>query len=555
MATSMSIRPSESRDPFTRVQWMWNSNENPFSECERDGWRPYSDIENIIIEEAFLAGETLVNFDDYDIDLEHKVQISNLDSDKQRQIKRVKCGKDDKHLREKRFLPNPVAPDRPFGDRYGFIPPFIKETVKHLKLTKDQLPSKNETIVPEIVEKAALGIIEEGKNIRKRTQAERIAKKLRETKASGMKDVWACCAEIYSWQTFVFKKLNEAMRFIGSRQHEEVWRSKIGTLGPFCLLLWDNPFNSKMVEPGTILYRGAQLSGDLITLFIDDCLKDPRPWHSFQAFTSCTRNRDVAVMFGNVLFIMEARIAFTADIQSYSAHSEEEEELLFPGVSFTINRVEFDEIDNKPLIYIVLQQRRDRTDQHHLNPNSTKSAQQKTLKLTSCPPNNRFHPTDADTGTNNNYHFTARASNPNLTEPARQKTLKLTSCPPNDRFRPAVADTGINNNYHFTARVFNPLPDRCPDPDEVLANTNDLKQFLAAFVARCQYDLFREFAAYNGVNVDNIRGVADDVILDRRGNAYFGDSDPVSFGTADVHVDPDDVYFDRAGYDRDWNED
>jgi len=114
-----------------------------------------------------------------------------------------------------------------------------------------------------------------------------------------------------------------------------------------------------MIKPGTILYRGTQLPDDLITLFKNDCSKDPRPWHSFQAFTSCTRDREVATMYGNVLFIMETRIAFTANIQLYSNYRDEEEELLLPGVSFTVDRVEFDNNENKCLIYTILQQRRD----------------------------------------------------------------------------------------------------------------------------------------------------------------------------------------------------
>ncbi|CAF1496383.1 unnamed protein product [Rotaria sordida] len=54
-------------------------------------------------------------------------------------------------------MPNPVAPKRPYGGLYGYISPFIKAVVEDFKLTKDQLPSKNEAIVPMIVEKAALG--------------------------------------------------------------------------------------------------------------------------------------------------------------------------------------------------------------------------------------------------------------------------------------------------------------------------------------------------------------------------------------------------------------
>ncbi|CAF3503888.1 unnamed protein product, partial [Rotaria sp. Silwood2] len=151
--------------------------------------------------------------------------------------------------------------------------------------------------------------------------------------------------------------MNEIMRLIGSEAHEQVWRSKVRTLGPFCLLLWDNPFSSKLARPGTILYRGATMSGDLITSFKNSCSKDPKPWHSFQAFTSCTRNPDIAEQFGNVLFIMKIRLAFTVDLSELSKYSHEEEELLLPGVSFTIDRVAFHKDKNKYLIYLTLQQR------------------------------------------------------------------------------------------------------------------------------------------------------------------------------------------------------
>ena len=155
---------------------------------------------------------------------------------------------------------------RPYGGLYGFISPFIQAVVKDLNLKKDRLPSKNKTIVPMIVEKAALGIIEEGKKIGKQREAEEIANQLIEKKNAGMEEVWRCCAYLYSLKSFLYKKLNETMRLIGSEEHEQIWRSKIRTFGPFCLLLWDNPFNSKIITSETKLYRGAQLSDDLINL-------------------------------------------------------------------------------------------------------------------------------------------------------------------------------------------------------------------------------------------------------------------------------------------------
>jgi hypothetical protein len=353
----MGNAETSSSDPSTGVQWMWCSSADPFSKSEPDDWHLYSDVENMIIEEASIAGKTHAMLDDYHIDLKRKVQISNNDTNKQRPVKRVLCNREDKCLREERFMSNPVAPDRPFGDQYGFISPFIKEIVKNLNLTKKQLPSKDETVVPMVVEKAALGIIEEGKMIGKQREAEKIAKHLMTKKKAGMKELWKCCAYLYSLESFLYKKLNEVMRLIGSKDHEEVWRSKVGTLGPFCLLLWDNPFSRKLTKPGTTLYRGAELSDDFIALFKKDCSKNQKSWHSFQAFTSCTRNSSVAERFGNVLFIMKVRLAFSVDLSQLSKYPEEAEELLFPGVSFAIDKVESDKNKNKHLIYLTLHQR------------------------------------------------------------------------------------------------------------------------------------------------------------------------------------------------------
>ncbi|CAF3133320.1 unnamed protein product [Rotaria sp. Silwood2] len=354
--TSTDGKASTISSCYRRIQWTWNSSADPFSKSQPVEWYPYSDIENEIIEEAFTAGKAHTMLDDYHIDFEHNLQISNNDRKRQRPIKRMEYNGYEKRVRSERFLPNPIAPRRPYGGVYGFISPFLKEVAKDLHLTKNKLPSKNPDIVSMIVEKAALGIIEEGKEAEKQIEAERIAKMLREKKeVAEMKEVWICCAHLYTMDTFLFKKINEAMRLIGSEEHEKIWRSKVHTLGPFCLLLWDNPFNSKSAKPGTILYRGTQLSDDLIASFEDDCSKNPKPSRSFQAFTSCTRDRNVAEMFGNTLLIMKVSLAFTVDLKTYSKFPDEEEELLFPGVSFTIDQVNVDK--DKHLIYLTLQQR------------------------------------------------------------------------------------------------------------------------------------------------------------------------------------------------------
>ncbi|CAF4419559.1 unnamed protein product, partial [Rotaria magnacalcarata] len=50
-------------------------------------------------------------------------------------------------------------------------------------------------------------------------------------------------------------------------------------------------------------------------------------YRSFQAYTSCSRNRKKAEEFGNTLFIMDVLYAFIADLSSLSEYADEEEEL------------------------------------------------------------------------------------------------------------------------------------------------------------------------------------------------------------------------------------
>jgi hypothetical protein len=54
---------------------------------------------------------------------------------------------------------------------------------------------------------------------------------------------------------------------------------------------------------------------------------------------------------------MEMCLACTAHLKPFSNFPQEEEELIFPGVCFTIDRVEFDKDKTKHLIYLTLKQR------------------------------------------------------------------------------------------------------------------------------------------------------------------------------------------------------
>ncbi|CAF1538838.1 unnamed protein product [Adineta ricciae] len=337
------------------VEWMWQSNPNPWSKSQPATWSHYSDVENLIIERAFTNKQQIAHLDGYYIDFDDKLQVSTNDSNKQRPVKRVVRNREDKHLREARFMDLPVASDRSFGGQYGFVSPFVIEVRKYLSLQPEELPSKKPEMIPELVEKAAQGIIKEGTHIGKQKEAEELAKQLREKKNKKIKEVWQCCAYLYSLESFLYKTLNATMRLVGSKEDDHIWRSKVPTLGPFCLLLWDDPFNTKM-KTNIELYRGANLKPEQIAMY-EEMVKTKHKYGSFQGFSSCSRNRKKTEIFGNALFIMNVKFAFIADISKVSEYEDEEEELITPGVCFRVLNIEFDSKTKKHLIYLELKQR------------------------------------------------------------------------------------------------------------------------------------------------------------------------------------------------------
>ncbi|CAF3113838.1 unnamed protein product [Rotaria sp. Silwood2] len=320
-------------------------------------WNRYSDIENTIIEEAFTTlKKAYVILDDYHIDFEHRVQISNDDKTKQRPVKRVEMNKDEGRLREARFMPNPLVPTSSFHDLVGFRKVFIDGFIKFFDLNslKDWENRKRE-----MVEKAILGILHEGKLVGKQCEAKWIVQQLEKVKDQTKKEIGECCIYLYSLESFLYKILNHTMRLIGNTNHENVWRSKIETLGPFAFLLYYYlSYENLNHRTSTIVYRGAQLTDEMIAEYqYVTRSKDSR--RSFQTFTSCSRNRAKAEQFGNTLFVFKAekRTSYRTlnmDISSLSAYPEEEEVLIRPGRSFKIERVEFEKTKKKHVIYLTL---------------------------------------------------------------------------------------------------------------------------------------------------------------------------------------------------------
>ncbi|CAF4625394.1 unnamed protein product [Rotaria socialis] len=345
---------ANSRNSAQRVVWVWNSSPDPWTESAASQWTPYSDAESLIIEEAFSAKKSIVTLDDYYIDLENELQISTTDIAKQRPIQRIIQNNEERRYREERFLSDPIAPKRLTGPEYESISPFIVEARRILNLKPEHFPSSDTPSIPMIVEKAAAGIIEEGRSIGMPLEAEKLAEILLEKKNKGIKEIWACCAYLYSMESFLYKKLNAIMRQIGSHNYEQVWREKVLTLGPFCLLLWDGPFGVT-VETNKTLYRPAKLTSEQLETY-RNLAENPNERRSFQAFTSCTRNRSVAESFPgtNALFIINLLSAFSVDLQPVSLYPAEEEELISPGVWFAVESVRVERGKNKFLINLKL---------------------------------------------------------------------------------------------------------------------------------------------------------------------------------------------------------
>ena len=238
--------------------WSWQTGPNPWSTFEPVEWHHYSGVENVIMEDPHKRNQPQVMLDNSHIAFDRTYQIPNIDRHQRRSIKGVEHKRGGKYLREEHFMGPLVSLGPSFNHRYDSVSPFLIEIKKYMNLEADGLPSKAPTMIPTIVEKAAQGIIEEAKHIGKERKAEKIAAMLRKKKHAGIEEVWKQCAYLYTMESFLYKILNTTMKLIGDKEKEEVWRSKVSTLGPFCLLLWDSPFNKEVIKSKAI-YRGADL--------------------------------------------------------------------------------------------------------------------------------------------------------------------------------------------------------------------------------------------------------------------------------------------------------
>lgn len=191
-----------------------------------------------------------------------------------------------------------------------------------------------------------LGIILEGKLLKKELDAQRMADQLKNCGTSE-EEIFSCAIRLYSSASFLYTLLNDTLR------SEDT--SKADTLGPITWLLNAHIAQNTVVEGDEFnVYRGATLSEEMIGQYLEAVGKQI----VWRGFTSTSKNRAVAEMFsGNALFIIRIKdesFGRRRDISSLSVYPDEEEVLLTANFVFRVEKVEQDETTDrrKYLIYM-----------------------------------------------------------------------------------------------------------------------------------------------------------------------------------------------------------
>lgn len=341
-----NLKTCENTNRHGRLQprWFWKSS----SISDNNHWETFSDIDNDIIEEAFIRQQDDTEIDEYSINL--KDYVGSRKNDERNLDIRIKRSLTQNSIRPNRYtLPAPTL-----SDPFGTCDPSDEFHRDYYEI----FPYKDDD---ELLELAAQGILIEGERLNKTIEAKWIAEKLRSlveymknhSSSRGRemepKKTVELLLYLYTRDSFLYRTVNEALR-----QND---RSKFDTFGPFCYLMFYfcNPYGVKCGETflqpfydDVILYRGCNLTFEQIRQY-RSALHTTKVW---QSFTSTTKNRQLAEIFGNTLFILHVKqCSRVADISHFSNFPEEEEVLLPSGTCFKIEKVKREK-DGKYNIYL-----------------------------------------------------------------------------------------------------------------------------------------------------------------------------------------------------------
>ncbi|CAF4590994.1 unnamed protein product, partial [Didymodactylos carnosus] len=220
--------------------------------------------------------------------------------------------------------------------------------------------NKTNKTLADVVEEALVGILSEGAKLGKAKEAEWLAKQLRDVKRFGENvtlrndgiphAVGETCVYLYTKECFWYKLLNTVVR-----NYQTMTIEQIKTLGPFCWIL-DWYITKKGSGGNFTVYRGLTITDEQRQQFIKKT-EDIE----FISFTSTSRNRKLAEVFGNTLLVFDLDVISSfhgthvkcgKDISFLSRFPEEEEYLMYPGRLFRFVQYEYDSDTMKHIIHL-----------------------------------------------------------------------------------------------------------------------------------------------------------------------------------------------------------
>jgi hypothetical protein len=359
--------------------WIYQTNTDPWNTTQIAEWTPYPHGVSSAIEKAFRRGSEQIFIDEmYRIDLEHLVQEHIDDRNRQRPIRRRRRSSLNSSISSDEETESESCRRERLSFHLGLVSarsttvdtnyhglPFVTDWV--LIFTKGEMNVTFDSIFPVLVQ----GLEQEGQT--ESTTAAReivdILNKVRDTslkkkETKRMKDLQDCCAKLYTKDCYIYRVINTALR--GDD------RTKLNTLGPYCYLVYNyigqhvkdylsirhrlqeilHPTESRSM----IVYRGDYISRETIEEY-RQAAGDNSKYFKWLPFVSTSLDRDVAESFGcNVLYIIELQRYLSndqfANLKINTYKQSEEEILLRPGVRFRVDKVKFDGVTGRQLVYI-----------------------------------------------------------------------------------------------------------------------------------------------------------------------------------------------------------
>ncbi|CAF3277718.1 unnamed protein product [Rotaria sp. Silwood2] len=342
MGATESSSLIQTRTPAT---WVWKSGDNPWSETD-DSWCQYTDPEIYMIEDAYQKKKSIVEIEDYWLDLKNLVQINKNDTNKQRPIKRIEVGDKSSRVRaSQRFVFHETQITKKSFSPVGIWgwSKFLAAAGFRARISDTELSSR--------VEAAAQGILEEGKILNREKDAEWMARILLASKNKRANEIGEVCVRLYTMESFLYRLINQVMR-------DAVIEKKEGTndayefvferdriygknLGPYCSLLlgylWQH-----LTHREVTVYRAARLEPAMI----DDYQQHLGEFVEWDGFSSTTTSFNHAKSLEtNVIFRIKIPCGPhpSVDIQRLSEFPNEEEILLPAGTWVKIEKVTRDE--------------------------------------------------------------------------------------------------------------------------------------------------------------------------------------------------------------------